>query len=68
MCSEKLEPCAFCGGEAELIGGSFYWVRCSNFMCKVYPATSLKKGKGKAIKEWNRYMTEVKHGNSVLSK
>jgi hypothetical protein len=68
MKKNELEPCPFCGENPELIGGSFYWVRCSNFKCKVYPSTSLKKGKEKAIKEWNRHMTKVKHGNSGLSK
>lgn len=57
---EKLKPCPFCGGEAEIVKGRYangtivYKVRCANVTdCKVLPETIFGE-KEKAIAAWNR--------------
>jgi Lar family restriction alleviation protein len=47
--ANKLKPCPFCGGEAEVHGGQFYWVQCKN--CKA--ETHGSKPKGAVIRLWN---------------
>lgn len=50
--SEKLLPCPFCGGEAEIslyLGN--YGVACTECMGAIFPARGMTKGE--AIKAWN---------------
>ena len=53
MANEKrliLEPCPFCGGNAEIMGSAFYWVRCES--CGV--ETKGFHHKWQAVDAWNR--------------
>lgn len=52
---EKLKPCPFCGGNAEIkkgctFGGNFYFVKCK----KCSSEGERKYGKSEAIAAWNR--------------
>lgn len=52
--SDKLKPCPFCGGKAELLivpNGKAEWIiKCKNKCCNQFPHES----KGDAINAWNR--------------
>ena len=52
--AEKLKPCPFCGGEAELRGTSkllsLFWFSCRSCFAETYGAYSEEE----AIEQWNR--------------
>ncbi len=54
---EKLKPCPFCGGPAEVEGPSFagdlFHVRCQRFT-----ADTEENSRARAIKTWNRRVSE----------
>lgn len=56
--AQKLRECPFCGGEAETLGGAYYWVRCKS--CGV--ETKGFHHKWQAIETWNR---RVEDGNET---
>ena len=50
---EKLKPCPFCGGEAELVDCDPRWfVRCKKYYC--VEQRSMWVPKSEAVKQWNR--------------
>lgn len=55
---EKLMPCPFCGGEAEVFSSPYYHkrfaVRCNDNRCDVRPCTEYAKDINDAIAAWNR--------------
>lgn len=55
----KLEPCPFCGGEAQIrhphvMMTPFYWVECKKCECQSNTYTT----KETAAKAWNRRKTD----------
>ena len=46
----ELKPCPFCGGEAELMGVTIFWVQCRS--CHV--ETLAVDHEEAAVKAWNR--------------
>ena len=48
--SEKLKPCPFCGGKAEIFEGNGFWVGCENSCVE----TAAYKFRDDAIEVWNR--------------
>ena len=56
--SDKLKPCPFCGGEAELVehneGLVFYFVRCKNENCFAGAADVRHFSKETLVEAWNR--------------
>ena len=62
---EKMKPCPFCGGDAELnidstpnSNGDVYWVVCNNMDCPVCPSTELYCSARAAINAWNTRANE----------
>jgi Lar family restriction alleviation protein len=54
---DKLKPCPFCGGEAEILYLDYsreHYVECRNKYCHLDVATDLSKTKKTAIKHWNK--------------
>ena len=51
MIEINLNPCPFCGGEAEILKNKkkFYLVRCSRCLCATWPSKNLDI----AAKAWN---------------
>lgn len=47
---DDLKQCPFCGGEAETLGGAYYWVWCKS--CGV--ETKGFHHKWQAVDAWNR--------------
>ena len=52
--TEKLKPCPFCGGEAEVEGERIFWVSCQ----KCWVETSSFNTLEEAIEAWNRRVCE----------
>ena len=50
MSDERIKPCPFCGGEAEMMGYKRYWVACME--CGAERAGA-HETKAEAIKTWN---------------
>ena len=49
-CQQKLLPCPFCGGEAEMLNGvGEYWVKCED--CNA--SARMSSSKGAVVKSWN---------------
>lgn len=59
MSDERLLPCPFCGGEAEIIEEGFlaepdyFMIRCKDKNCTMRPKTDFYKDKSKVISFWN---------------
>ena len=56
--SKKLNPCPFCGGEAEIdyFDDDEWFVRCANLEgdCEICPSTRFYETREEAVEAWNR--------------
>lgn len=62
--SEKLKPCPFCGGKAEIrtmiyAGNALYYVRCPRINCFIHCFTKKKyETEAEAVEAWNRRVND----------